>query len=496
MARKLRGFERVLDAPALFSVAYGEIASSIYFALGIVAAYALGFTPLVLLGAGVVLPARRALVRRGHRGDPGDGRRRDVRPARASTTSLGFLTGLGAVPRLPDRDRALDALPAALPRRRARRRRRSPTRPWDVVVAVARDRRDRRGPAGAARRGSTRPASSSRRSTSRSSSCSSCSASRSSSRPTRSRTGISLGTAARLGRPRLRAAARHARLHRARDGREPRRGDARAGSDAAAQPLLGDRARRAASPRSIAVVGTLRASRSTTVETALGDEWLRGADRRHRRRARRPAAGGARDRAPRLRRAHGRARPARGGDDLDLRLHAARALARRARPAAARASAASNRRTLVSPQAIVAAAAISIALVIGTGRRRRRRRLPREPLLVRRAARVRRRPGRRDPAAVAASPICRVRSARRSTSRSAARACRCRRVVGTALAVGVWVALARHASRRALRRADLARARARRLSRRAPSRARGCSRTSSRSSSCRRAPTSGASSCR
>ena len=53
MARKLRGFQRVLDAPALFSVAYGEIASSIYFALGIVAAYALGFTPIVLLGAGI-----------------------------------------------------------------------------------------------------------------------------------------------------------------------------------------------------------------------------------------------------------------------------------------------------------------------------------------------------------------------------------------------------------------------------------------------------------
>jgi basic amino acid/polyamine antiporter, APA family len=54
VARKLRGFQRVLDAPALFSIAYGEIASSIYFALGIVAGYALGFTPLVLLVAGVI----------------------------------------------------------------------------------------------------------------------------------------------------------------------------------------------------------------------------------------------------------------------------------------------------------------------------------------------------------------------------------------------------------------------------------------------------------
>jgi APA family basic amino acid/polyamine antiporter len=53
MARKLLGFQRALDAPALFSIAYGEIASSLYFALGIVAAYALGLTPLVLLGGGI-----------------------------------------------------------------------------------------------------------------------------------------------------------------------------------------------------------------------------------------------------------------------------------------------------------------------------------------------------------------------------------------------------------------------------------------------------------
>jgi APA family basic amino acid/polyamine antiporter len=54
MARKLRGFERVLDAPSLFAVAYDEIASSLYFALGIVAARALGLTPVVLLASGVL----------------------------------------------------------------------------------------------------------------------------------------------------------------------------------------------------------------------------------------------------------------------------------------------------------------------------------------------------------------------------------------------------------------------------------------------------------
>ena len=54
MARKLPSFQRQLDARALFSVVYGEVASSIYFALGVVAAYALGFTPVVLLGVGVL----------------------------------------------------------------------------------------------------------------------------------------------------------------------------------------------------------------------------------------------------------------------------------------------------------------------------------------------------------------------------------------------------------------------------------------------------------
>ncbi len=54
MARKVRGFERVLDAPALFAIAYGEIGSSIYVALGIVAASALGLTPVVLAATGLV----------------------------------------------------------------------------------------------------------------------------------------------------------------------------------------------------------------------------------------------------------------------------------------------------------------------------------------------------------------------------------------------------------------------------------------------------------
>src|SRR3954454_3472766 len=54
MARKLPRLQRALDAPALASVAYGEIASSIYFALGIIALHALGLTPVVLLAVGAL----------------------------------------------------------------------------------------------------------------------------------------------------------------------------------------------------------------------------------------------------------------------------------------------------------------------------------------------------------------------------------------------------------------------------------------------------------
>ncbi len=55
MARKLPGFTRVLGATPIASVAYSEIGSSVYFALGIVALYAAGLTPWVLLGVGLVV---------------------------------------------------------------------------------------------------------------------------------------------------------------------------------------------------------------------------------------------------------------------------------------------------------------------------------------------------------------------------------------------------------------------------------------------------------
>src|SRR5882757_4824637 len=51
--RRLHGLERVLGANALFSTAYGNVGSSIYYALGLVASYALGLTPVVFVITGV-----------------------------------------------------------------------------------------------------------------------------------------------------------------------------------------------------------------------------------------------------------------------------------------------------------------------------------------------------------------------------------------------------------------------------------------------------------
>jgi len=55
MARRiLPGLERVLGVNALFATAYGNVGSSIYYALGLVASYALGLTPVVFVISGVL----------------------------------------------------------------------------------------------------------------------------------------------------------------------------------------------------------------------------------------------------------------------------------------------------------------------------------------------------------------------------------------------------------------------------------------------------------
>src|SRR5215475_5051011 len=63
--RRQQGLERVLGAPALFATAYGNVGSSIYYALGLVAGIALGLTPLVFVISGLIFAATAATYAEG-----------------------------------------------------------------------------------------------------------------------------------------------------------------------------------------------------------------------------------------------------------------------------------------------------------------------------------------------------------------------------------------------------------------------------------------------
>ena len=55
----------MLGTPALFATAYGNVGSSIYYALGVTAAFALGLTPLVFVIAGLIFAATSATYAEG-----------------------------------------------------------------------------------------------------------------------------------------------------------------------------------------------------------------------------------------------------------------------------------------------------------------------------------------------------------------------------------------------------------------------------------------------
>ena len=63
--RRQQRLERVLGTPALFATAYGNVGSSIYYALGLVAGIALGLTPLVFLISGLIFAATAATYAEG-----------------------------------------------------------------------------------------------------------------------------------------------------------------------------------------------------------------------------------------------------------------------------------------------------------------------------------------------------------------------------------------------------------------------------------------------
>jgi APA family basic amino acid/polyamine antiporter len=92
MARKLPGLQRVLETPSLAAVAYGEIASSLFFALGVVALQALGFTPWVLLLVGGLFLLVALSYAEGTTALPETGGAATF-VRRAFNDPLGFLTG-------------------------------------------------------------------------------------------------------------------------------------------------------------------------------------------------------------------------------------------------------------------------------------------------------------------------------------------------------------------------------------------------------------------
>ena len=63
--RQSHTLERVLGAPALFATAYGNVGSSIYYALGLTAGIALGLTPIVFIISGLIFAATAATYAEG-----------------------------------------------------------------------------------------------------------------------------------------------------------------------------------------------------------------------------------------------------------------------------------------------------------------------------------------------------------------------------------------------------------------------------------------------
>ena len=63
--RQAHELERVLGANALFATAYGNVGSSIYYALGVTAFFALGLTPVVFVVAGLFFAATAATYAEG-----------------------------------------------------------------------------------------------------------------------------------------------------------------------------------------------------------------------------------------------------------------------------------------------------------------------------------------------------------------------------------------------------------------------------------------------
>src|ERR671934_2168271 len=96
MARKIPSLGRFLGAPALYAMAYGEISSSLYYALGITAFYALSLTPVVFAAAGFLFALAAAAYAEGGATIPEPGGA-SAFARRAFNDLVGFIAGWATV---------------------------------------------------------------------------------------------------------------------------------------------------------------------------------------------------------------------------------------------------------------------------------------------------------------------------------------------------------------------------------------------------------------
>ena len=109
------GLRRSVGVPGLFATAYGNVGSSIYYALGLVAAHALGLTPLVFMFAGGLFALTAKTYAEGAAMFPEAGLLLVCAP-RLQRARL-VLRRLGAQPGLHPHDRHLGVLRTSLPER-------------------------------------------------------------------------------------------------------------------------------------------------------------------------------------------------------------------------------------------------------------------------------------------------------------------------------------------------------------------------------------------
>src|SRR6267378_2604870 len=92
VVRRPTKLPRTLGAPSLFAASYGNVGSSIYYALGVTAAFALGLTPLALILAGLIFVSTALNYAEGSAALPHAGGSSSF-ARRAFNGPIGFLVG-------------------------------------------------------------------------------------------------------------------------------------------------------------------------------------------------------------------------------------------------------------------------------------------------------------------------------------------------------------------------------------------------------------------